>query len=70
MTDLQDLFEDISVKAESISGILLLISAAVHEDCTAAALNYLSDAVRELERIADNGIDCIIHSRTEPQSAA
>lgn len=70
MTDLQDLFEDISVKAESISGILLLISAAVHEDCTAAALNYLSDAVRELERIADNGASRIAHSHTEPQSAA
>lgn len=70
MNELQDLFEDISVKAEAVSGILLLLSAAVREDCTAAALNYLSESVRELERIADNGVDRIIHSRTELHSAS
>lgn len=64
MNELQDLLEDISTKAEAISGILLLISSSVREDCTSAALNYLSDAVRELERIADNGASRIAHSRT------
>ncbi len=69
MNGIQDILETISVKAEGIAGILLLISASVREDCTAAALNYLSESVRELERIADNGASCITHSRTEPQSA-
>lgn len=69
MNGTQDILEAISVKAEAIAGILLLISASVREDCTAAALNYLSDSVRELEQLADNGVDCIIQAAKTAQGA-
>lgn len=69
MNGMQDIFELISAKAEAIAGILLLMSASVREDCTAAALNYLSESVHELEQLADNGVNCIIQAAKTTHSA-
>lgn len=67
MNDLQDVFETISIKAEGISGILLIMSSEANERCVCAALNYLSDAVREIEQIADNAVKRIYKLNKEPQ---
>lgn len=69
MSDLQDIFETISVKAEAIAAILLLLSAGVNENCTAAALNYLSDSVSELEQLASDGVASIIQAAKAARSA-
>lgn len=69
MTDLQDVFEAISVKAEAIAAILLLLSESVNENCTAAALNYLSDSVSELEQLASDGVASIIQAAKTAHSA-
>ena len=67
MNELQDIFESISVKAEGISGILLIMSTEANERCVCAALDYLSDAVREIEQIADNAAKQIYKLKKEPQ---
>ena len=67
MNELQDIFESISVKAEGISSILLIMSTEANERCTCAALDYLSDAVREIEQIADDAVNRIYKLKKEPQ---
>ena len=67
MNELQDVFESISVKAEGISSILLIMSTETNERCTCAALDYLSDAVREIEQIADDAAKRIYKLKKEPQ---
>lgn len=67
MNELQDIFESISVKAEGISGILLIMSTEANERCICAALDYLSDAVREIEQIADDAAKRIYKLKKEPQ---
>lgn len=67
MNELQDVFETISAKAEGISGILLIMSTEANERCVCAALDYLSDAVREIEQIADDAAKRIYKLKKEPQ---
>lgn len=67
MNELQDVFETISAKAEGISGILLIMSTEANERCICAALDYLSDAVREIEQIADDAAKRIYKLKKEPQ---
>lgn len=67
MSDLQDIFESISLKADGISGILLIMSTEANERCMCAALDYLSDAVREIEQIADDAVKRIYKLKKEPQ---
>ena len=67
MNELQDVFETISVKAEGISSILLIMSTETNERCICAALDYLSDAVREIEQIADDAAKRIYKLKKEPQ---
>lgn len=67
MNELQDVFETISVKAEGISSILLIMSTEANERCICAALDYLSDAVREIEQIADDAAKRIYKLKKEPQ---
>lgn len=69
MSDLQDVFETISVKAEGIAALLLIISSEASEHCFCAALDYLSDAVREIEQIADEGANHIIQAAKAAHSA-
>lgn len=67
MNELQDVFETITVKAEGISSILLIMSTEANERCICAALDYLSDAVREIEQIADDAAKRIYKLKKEPQ---
>ena len=67
MNELQDVFETITVKAEGISSILLIMSTEANERCVCAALDYLSDAVREIEQIADDAAKRIYKLKKEPQ---
>lgn len=67
MNELQDIFESISLKADGISGILLIMSTEADERCMCAALDYLSDAVREIEQIADDAVKRIYKLKKEPQ---
>lgn len=67
MNELQDIFESISAKAEGISSILLIMSTEANERCICAALDYLSDAVREIEQIADDAAKRIYKLKKEPQ---
>ena len=67
MNELQDVFETITVKAEGLSSILLIMSTEANERCICAALDYLSDAVREIEQIADDAAKRIYKLKKEPQ---
>ena len=67
MNELQDVFETITVKAEGTSSILLIMSTEANERCICAALDYLSDAVREIEQIADDAAKRIYKLKKEPQ---
>ena len=67
MNELQDVFETITVKAEGISSILLIMSTEANERCVCAARDYLSDAVREIEQIADDAAKRIYKLKKEPQ---
>ena len=67
MNELQDVFETITVKAEGISSILLIMSTEANERCICAALDYLSGAVREIEQIADDAAKRIYKLKKEPQ---
>ena len=66
MNELQDVFETITVKAEGISSILLIMSTEANERCICAAIDYLSDAVREIEQIADDAAKRIYKLKKEP----